>query len=77
MKTRSTEKIHFIKNEKNNTNLIELWFPIESRDEDIAIRAILPRLLFYTSEKYPAEYLIEREYMRHYILKTFSEIQQV
>ena len=77
MKTRSTEKIHFIKNEKNYTNLIELWFPIESRDEDIALRAILPRLLFYTSAKYPAEYLIEREYMRNYMLKTSSGVEQV
>lgn len=77
MKVKSTEKIHFIKNEKNYTNLIELWFPIESRDEDIAIRAILPRLLFYTSEKYPAEYLIEREYMRNYMLKTSSGVEQV
>ena len=77
MKVRSTEKIHFIKNEKNNTNLIELWFPIESRDENIALRAILPRLLFYTSAKYPAEYLIEREYMRNYMLKTSSGVEQV
>lgn len=77
MKVKSTEKIHFIKNEKNYTNLIELWFPIESRDEDIAIRAILPRLLFYTSEKCPAEYLIEREYMRNYMLKTSSGVEQV
>ena len=64
MKTKSTEKIHFIKNKKNYTNLIELWFPIDARDENIAIASILPKLLFYTSEKYPAEYLIEREYMR-------------
>lgn len=77
MKVRSTEKIHFIKNEKNNTNLIELWFPINSRDEDIAIRAILPRLLLYTSEKYPVEYLIEREYMRNYMLKTSSGLEKV
>lgn len=77
MKVRSTEKIHFIKNEKNNTNLIELWFPIDSRDENIAIRAILPRLLLYTSEKYPVEYLIEREYMRNYMLKTSSGLEKV
>ena len=77
MKTRSTKKIHFIKNEKNNTNLIELWFPIDSRDENIAIRAILPRLLLYTSEKYPVEYFIEREYMRNYMLKTSSGLEKV
>ncbi len=77
MKTKSTEQVQFIKNEKNYTNLIELWFPIASRDEDIAIRAILPKLLFYTSEKYPNEYLIEREYMRNYMLKTSSGVEQV
>lgn len=77
MVKRSTEKCYFIKNDKNYSNLIELWFDIDPSDDFIAIRKILPMLLLNTSKRYSSEQQMEREYMRNYIINASSGIIEV
>lgn len=74
---RSTDKILFFKNDITYTNMIELWYPIDNDKEHIALRSILPDLIMGTSQEFPEENMMERAYMKHYILKVGKEIVKV
>lgn len=68
----STKNISFCKNDISFTNYIELWYKIDSSDELIAKRALLPRLLLSTSKKYSNASDMDRAKTLHYILNNQS-----
>lgn len=58
----------YFQNVTFDTNIIQLYFPLENSTEFIAERTILPALLMKTSKDYPEEDLMSRECSKNYII---------
>lgn len=58
----------FIKNENFQTILINIIFPYQEKEEELAKQALLPAMLVYMTEKYPTEELFQKKLKENYIL---------
>ena len=58
----------FIKNENFQTILINIIFPYQEKEEELAKQALLPAMLVYMTEKYPTEELFQKQLKENYIL---------
>ena len=58
----------FIKNENFQTILINIIFPYQEKEEELAKQALLPATLVYMTEKYPTEELFQKKLKENYIL---------
>lgn len=58
----------FIKNENFQTILINIIFPYQENEEELAKQALLPAMLVYMTEKYPTEELFQKKLKENYIL---------
>ena len=58
----------FIKNENFQTILINIIFPYQEKEEELAKQALLPAMLVYITEKYPTEELFQKQLKENYIL---------
>lgn len=58
----------FIKNENFQTILINIIFPYQEKEEELAKQALLPAMLVYITEKYPTEELFQKKLKENYIL---------
>ena len=58
----------FIKNENFQTILINIIFPYQEKEEELAKQALLPAMLVYMTEKYPTEELLQKKLKENYIL---------
>ena len=58
----------FIKNENFQTILINIIFPYQEKEEELAKQALLPAMLVYITEKYPTEELLQKKLKENYIL---------
>ena len=58
----------FIKNENFQTILINIIFPYQENEEELAKQALLPAMLVYMTEKYPTEELFQKQLKENYIL---------
>lgn len=58
----------FIKNENFQTILINIIFPYQEKEEELAKQALLPAMLVYMTEKYPTEEVFQKQLKENYIL---------
>lgn len=58
----------FIKNENFQTILINIIFPYQEKEEELAKQTLLPAMLVYITEKYPTEELFQKKLKENYIL---------
>lgn len=58
----------FIKDENFQTILINIIFPYQEKEEELAKQALLPAMLVYITEKYPTEELFQKKLKENYIL---------
>lgn len=58
----------FIKNENFQTILINIIFPYQEKEKELAKQALLPAMLVYMTEKYPTEELFQKQLKENYIL---------
>ncbi len=67
----------YFRNDDFDTNMIQLWFPLENDIETIAERTILPSLLMKTNRDYPEEDLMDRECSRKYIITMTAGVESI